>query len=63
MEGLTEALGRQAGVEGVDLELETATFVVTTVGQRGASADELRLVIESWEGYDYRVGDITTHDG
>ena len=40
------------------MELENATFVAEM--EEGATVDEeaLREIIESWEGYNYRVGQI-----
>ena len=40
------------------MELDEATFVAEV--EEGAAVDEgaLREIIESWEGYDYRVGQI-----
>ncbi len=40
------------------MELENATFIAEM--EEGAPADEetLREVVESWEGYNYKVGQL-----
>jgi hypothetical protein len=54
---LSAALGRQVGVRDVQLDLERATFVLEMVGPT-VDTEGLRSVIETWEGYGYKVGDI-----
>lgn len=50
------------GVQDVTLELECATFVAELEPNANLDVEGLRNVIESWEGYDYRVGEIEVID-
>jgi hypothetical protein len=50
------------GVQDVTVELECATFVAELEPNAKVDVDALRNVIESWEGYDYRVGKIEVGD-
>ena len=50
------------GVRDVTVELESATFVAELEPNAKLETEELRQVIESWEGYDYKVGEIELCD-
>ena len=50
------------GVQDVTVELECATFVAELEPNAKVDVEGLRNVIESWDGYDYRVGEIEVSD-
>lgn len=50
------------GVRDVTVELESATFGADLEPSATIEVEGLRQVIESWEGYDYKVGEIEVCD-
>ena len=50
------------GVQTVSVELESATFVAELEPNANVEVEGLRQVIESWEGYEYKVGEIEVCD-